>query len=75
MELLHESSQRPQQVDYICKKGPTADVWLDSKSALDCCVVNVGFRWTESLWNLYPQACVQGSRGSVRLYEILLAVM
>ena len=31
MELLHENSQRPEQVDYICKKGPTADVWLDSK--------------------------------------------
>ena len=30
MELLHENSQRPQQVDYICKKGPNADVWLDS---------------------------------------------
>ena len=31
MELLHENSQWPQQVDYICKAGPTADVWLDSK--------------------------------------------
>ena len=31
MELLHENSQQPQQVDYICKSGPTADVWLDSK--------------------------------------------
>ena len=30
MELLHENSQRPQQVDYICKKDPNADVWLDS---------------------------------------------
>ena len=28
MELLHENSLRPQQVDYICKKGPAAVVWL-----------------------------------------------
>ena len=31
MELLHENNQRPQQADYICRKGPTADVWLDSE--------------------------------------------
>ena len=31
MELQQENSQRPKQVDYICKKGPTADVWLGSK--------------------------------------------
>ena len=30
MELLHENSQRPQQVDYICKKDPTANVLLNS---------------------------------------------
>ena len=33
MEVLHKNSQRPQQVDYICKKGPIADVWLGSKGA------------------------------------------
>ena len=26
MELLRENSQQPQQVDYICKKDPMADV-------------------------------------------------
>ena len=31
MELLRGDSQRPQRVDYICKEGPTADVWLDSR--------------------------------------------
>ena len=61
MELLHENSLQPQQVDYICKKGPTADVWLDSNNPSDERVVNVRCRWTESLWNLHPQACVQGS--------------
>ena len=35
MELLHKNSQQPQQVDYIRKKGPTTDVWLDSKGAPD----------------------------------------
>ena len=47
MELFHENSQRPQQVDYIYKKDPIADVWLDSKGAPDWCVVNfiVFFFW------------------------------
>ena len=39
MELLHENSLWPQQVDYICKKGPAAGVWLDSKDTLDWRVV------------------------------------
>ena len=39
MDFLHENSQRPQQVDYICKKGLTTDVWLDSKGAPDWRVV------------------------------------
>ena len=33
MENVHKNSHRPQQVDYICQKGPTADVWLGSKGA------------------------------------------
>ena len=33
MELLHKNGQRPQQVDYIWKKGPIADVWLGSEGA------------------------------------------
>ena len=40
MGLLHENSQRPQQVDYICNKGATADVWLYSKGAPDWSVVH-----------------------------------
>ena len=39
MKILHKISLPPQQVDYIYKKGPTADVWLDSKGAPDWCVV------------------------------------
>ena len=39
MEFLHENSQRPQQVDYIYKKGPTSNVWLESKGAPDWRVV------------------------------------
>ena len=45
MELLQENSQRPQQVDYICKKGPTVDIWLDSKGAPDWGVVIFFFSW------------------------------
>ena len=68
MELLQENCQRTQQVDYICRKGPTADVWLDSQVAPNWRVVNLGCRCTESLWNFYPQACVQGSSSdSIRL--------
>ena len=36
MELLRENSQRPQQVNYICKKDTITDVWLDSKCTSDC---------------------------------------
>ena len=43
MELLHENSLRPQQVDYICKKGPAAGVWLDSKDTPDWRVVIIFF--------------------------------
>ena len=68
MELLQENSQRNQQVDYICRKGPIADLWLDSQGAPNWCVVNLGCRCTESLWNFYLQACVQGSSSdSIRL--------
>ena len=51
MELLRENSQRPQQVDYISKKGPITDVWLDSKCAPDCgcgkCGVRVNWKCME----------------------------
>ena len=40
MELLHENSPRPQQVDYIVKKNPSADVWPDSKGTPDWRVIN-----------------------------------
>ena len=36
MELLRGSGKRPRQVDYISKKGPIIDVWLDSKYTPDC---------------------------------------
>ena len=43
MELLGEGGQRPRQVDYICKGGPTADIWPGSKGAPDWRVVNFSF--------------------------------
>ena len=47
MELFRRGSQRPRRVDYICKKGPAADVWPDSGGAPDWCDVNfiVFFFW------------------------------
>ena len=45
MENVHKNSHRPQQVDYICQKGPTADVWLGSKGAPDLRVVVFFFFW------------------------------
>ena len=52
MELHRENSRRPQQVDYICKKGPTTDVWLDFKCTPSwrCCKCGVQVEW--SAWNL-----------------------
>ena len=47
MELLCENSQRPQQVDYISKKGSITHVWLDSKCTPDwrCCKCGVKVNW------------------------------
>ena len=47
MELLRENSQRPQQGDYISKKGPIIDVWPHSKCTLDCrcCKCGVKVTW------------------------------
>ena len=47
MELLQENSRQFQWVDYICRKGPTADVQLYSKcsSVWRCCKCGVKVDW------------------------------
>ena len=47
MELLYENSQQSQQVDYICKNGPTGDVWLDYKDGPGWHVVSFLFFYFE----------------------------
>ena len=42
MELLREGGRRPRQVDYISKKDPIIDVWLDSKYTPDCTCCKCG---------------------------------
>ena len=47
MELLQENSRQFQWVDYICRKGPTADVQLYSKCSpvWSCCKCGVLVDW------------------------------
>ena len=48
MELLREGGRRPRQVDYISKKGPIIDVWLDSPDCT-CCKCGIDGIYNHSL--------------------------